>query len=265
MKNIHDFYKMKKIKEKITMVTCYDYSSAKILETAGVDCILVGDTVSMVVHGYPDTTHATIEMISTHVKSVARGAKNTFIIGDLPFLSYRGSIDQTLGAVKTLIQSGAHCVKLEGAAGNCELVQHIVQSGVPVMGHIGLTPQHVMQLGGYKVQGRDPDVANQLRQDAKALEKAGCFAIVLECMPNDLAAEISRSLAVPTIGIGAGKSTDGQVLVYHDLLGLQNDLHPKFVKQYVNGFSLFQHAISQYISEVKSESFPSKEYSYEGR
>ena len=263
MNNIHDFQRMKQAGEKICMVTGYDYTGGQILEKSGVDCILVGDSVSMVVHGYPNTTFATMNMMCLHTKAVSRGARSTFIVSDLPFVSYRKSLSETMEAVLQLIQSGAQAVKLEGIDGNVDVIEHIVKSGVPVMGHIGLTPQHVNQLGGYRVQGKDTKIANALLSQAKQCEEAGCFALVLECVPMTLAEKITQSIAIPTIGIGAGAGTDGQVLVYHDLLGLQKDFKPKFIKQYCQGEDLFVENIKSYISEVKTGLFPLKMHSYE--
>ena len=194
---IHDFLQKKQRKEKICMVTCYDYAFAKIIDTTDVDCILVGDSLSMVVHGCSDTTQATMEMMTLHTRAVARGIKKKFIIGDLPFMSYRKSLQDSMSNVQQLIQAGAHAVKLEGAEGNLELITHIVQSGVPVMGHLGLTPQFIHQLGGYKVQGREVSQAEQLLMQAQQLEQAGCYAIVLECVPWQVAKQISEHLLFP--------------------------------------------------------------------
>lgn len=264
MNNIHDFYRLKASGEKITMVTCYDYTSAKQLEKAGVDCVLVGDSAAMVMHGYPDTTHATIEMMVAHISAVARGLKNTFIIGDLPFMSYRRSLSESMAAVYAFMQAGAHCVKLEGAKGNLETIKYIVESGVPVMGHIGLTPQHVFQLGGFKVQGKEKKAADQLIEQAHQCQKAGCFSLVLECVPAAVAKIITEELSIATIGIGAGNATDGQVLVYQDLLGLQLEIKPKFLKHFCQGETVIVDSVKQYISEVKSQQYPSEEFSYEG-
>lgn len=256
MINVHEFQKMKQKNEKIVMVTCYDFSSAKIITKTDVDCILVGDSLAMVIHGYATTTNATVEMMVLHTQAVARGINNKFIIADLPFMSYRKSLRDTVCAVEKLIQAGAHAVKLEGATGNLETIKHIVESGVPVMGHIGLTPQHIHALGGFKVQGKITTAQQQLIQQAKSLEEAGCFSIVLECVPADLAQKITQHLTIPTIGIGAGPKTDGQVLVMHDLLGLQTAFKPKFLKQYLSGEKIFQESINNYAMEVKTERYP---------
>lgn len=260
--NILDFYKKKANYEKISMITCYDYTSAKILAQSDVDCLLVGDSAAMTMHGYKDTLSASLEMMCFHTAAVARGAQNKFIVSDMPFLTYRKSLSKNMSAAKALMQAGAHALKLEGAAGNLELIQHLTESGVPVMGHIGLTPQFVNILGGYKVQGRTEEGAEKLKQDALSLQNAGCFALVLECVPTQLAKEITEMLAIPTIGIGAGQYTDGQVLVFQDLLGLNIDFKPKFVKTFVNGFEQLKKGIDDYVAAVKTREFPTDEYSF---
>lgn len=260
--NVLDFLHKKQSKEKITMVTCYDATTAQIAESTNIDVLLVGDSVSMVVHGHKNTTTATIEMMNLHTKAVATGNKSKFIVADLPFMSYRGILKDTISAVQSLIQSGAHAVKLEGAKGNLEIIEHIVHSGVPVMGHIGLTPQHVHNFGGFKIQGKEEKAQKMLIQQAKELEESGCFSIVLECIPSDLAKEITDQLSIPTIGIGAGSHTDGQVLVWHDLLGMSQNSPFKFVKEYLNGFDMIKKALEDYNLEVKSGSFPQKEHAF---
>lgn len=253
--NIHQFYKYKQTQHKITMITCYDYPSACMIDDTDVDCVLVGDSVAMVVHGHKDTTMATMDMMVLHTQAVSRGTQK-FIIGDLPFLSYRISLANTIRNVQRLVQAGAHAVKLEGADGNLETIKHVVNSGVPVVGHLGLTPQHVNTLGGYKVQARDQAAQEKLLKSALQLQAAGCFMLVLECVPADIATAVTQALTIPTIGIGAGPNTDGQVLVWHDILGLQKDLHIKFVKQYLDGFHLQQQAIQNYSDDVKKNIFP---------
>lgn len=253
--NILDFQKAKAAQRKISMITCYDAVSARIVEQTAIDCILVGDSVSVVVHGYPDTTHATLPMMILHTKAVAKGTKK-FIVGDLPFLSYRKSLSDTMDAVGELIQAGAHAVKLEGADSNLSTIRHIVGSGIPVMGHIGLTPQSVLVLGGHKVQGKAQAQAEALLEQALALQEAGCFALVLECIPPALAKTITEALDIPTIGIGAGPDTDGQVLVWHDLLGFDPSFKPKFLKQYADGYSLIHSALENYHQEVKNQHYP---------
>jgi 3-methyl-2-oxobutanoate hydroxymethyltransferase len=264
MKNIHEFLKKKQGRKKITMITCYDYTSAKIVNHSKIDCILVGDTSIMLMHGEKNTTQADIKIIETHTRAVSKGAFNKFIVADLPFMSYRKSLSQTMENVEKLIRAGAQAIKLEGAVGNLETIKYITDSGIPVMGHIGLTPQHFHALGGFKIQGKHRQEAVKLLEEAKALEKSGCFAIVLECVPSDVAKKISQALLIPTIGIGAGPDTDGQVLVFHDLLGLQSDFKPKFLKTYLNGEELFIKSINQYVSDVQLHIFPGVEHSYEG-
>ena len=244
------------------MLTCYDYTSACIVQDSNVDVILVGDSAAMVMHGYGTTIPADIEMMCRHIESVSRGTRNKFIVGDMPFLSFRQSRTDNMRAVASVMKAGAHAVKLEGIEGNAETIAHIVKSGVPVMGHLGLTPQSVNQLGGFKVQGRGERAAEMLRKEALACQQAGCFALVLECVPEALAAEITRSLTIPTIGIGAGAHTDGQVLVMQDLLGLSGDFKPKFVRKYLDGKRLWRDAFNAYASDVKSGQFPAADESY---
>ncbi|QLH44060.1 MAG: 3-methyl-2-oxobutanoate hydroxymethyltransferase [Coxiellaceae bacterium] len=244
------------------MVTCYDYCMAKILAATDIDSILVGDSVAMVMYGHPNTIPATVDMLVNHTGAVSKGAPNKFIVADLPFLSYRKSISNTLSNVEQLIRAGAQAVKLEGADGNLETIHHIVESGIPVMGHIGLTIQHLHQLGGFRSQGADEAVAERLLQQAIQLQQAGCFAIVLECIKYDVVQRITDTLKIPTIGIGAGKCTDGQILVLQDLLGLYNDIHPRFVKQYCRGFDLIKEALNRYKMEVINEEFPESKHAY---
>jgi len=260
--NVLDFQIAKAHKEKIVMLTCYDYTSARIVQDSDVDVILVGDSAAMVMHGYGTTIPADIEMMCRHIESVARGTKNKFIVGDMPFLSFRQSRTDNMRAVASVMKAGAHAVKLEGIEGNAETVAHIVKSGVPVMGHLGLTPQSVNQLGGFRVQGRGDEAAEKLKQEALACEQAGCFALVLECVPDELAAEITAMLNIPTIGIGAGSGTDGQVLVMQDLLGLSSDFKPKFVRKYLDGRSVLLNAFNAYANDVKSGKFPASDESY---
>lgn len=263
--NIYDFKKMKQNNTKITLLTCYDYWSAKILSQTKIDCILVGDSLAMVMHGAQTTIPATVELMAIHTAAVVQGAPNKFIVSDLPFCSYRKGIPAAMEAVEQVMRAGANAVKLEGAIGNEQLIKHIITSGIPVMGHIGLTPQSVHQLGGYKVQGKTKDSAQILIEQAMALEKAGCFAIVLECMPSKAAQAITDKLSIPTIGIGAGSNVSGQVLVLQDLLGMHNpsESKPKFVKTYMNGFALIEQSINEYITEVKESKFPGPEYCYQ--
>lgn len=262
MLNIFDFQKKKRDKEKITMVTCYDYTSALILDKTSTDCLLVGDSLAMMMHGFQTTVSATTEMMAVHTAAVARGAKDKFIIGDLAFMSYRKSLSDNMNAAQAVMQAGAHAVKLEGATGNTGFITHLVESGVPVMGHIGLTPQFVHQLGGYRVQGRTDESARHLLEEARALQEAGCFAIVLECVPTDVASRITKELEIATIGIGAGAGTDGQVLVFQDLLGLNTEFRPKFVKKYLDGAEMISGAVDRYNKEVREGVFPDADYSF---
>ena len=258
-----DFKSKKDRAEKISMLTCYDYPSACILAQSTIDCVLVGDSVAMVVHGHDTTITATMDMMVMHTRAVARGLTTQFLISDLPFLSYRMSQSHTLQCVQQLLQAGAHAVKLEGAdVDACQTIQHLVTSGVPVMGHIGLTPQCVHQLGGYRVQGREHEQALLLIQQAQRLEEAGCFALVVECIPATLAKTLTTALSIPVIGIGAGADTDGQVLVWHDLLGLQTLLKPRFVKRFADGNALILEAIQAYIDDVQHVRFPALEHVY---
>ncbi|KTD58516.1 3-methyl-2-oxobutanoate hydroxymethyltransferase [Legionella sainthelensi] len=260
---IHDFKRKKEEQQKIVMVTCYDYPSACIVSESNIDCVLVGDSVAMAVHGHETTIMATIEMMVLHTQAVARGLTQQFLISDLPFLSHKTSLAQTVENVKSLLRSGAHAVKIEGAdADTCQTISYLVNAGVPVMGHIGLTPQSIHQLGGYKIQGRNPEQAETLIQQALRLEEAGCFAVVIECVPQPLAQAITQSLRIPTIGIGAGSDTDGQVLVWHDMLGLQTDFNPKFVKRYIQGKEMLLNALNAYAQQVQQVSFPASEHAF---
>ncbi len=260
--NILDFKKYKESNRKISIITCYDYWSAKIISETDIDVVLVGDSVAMTIHGHKITIPATVDMMATHTKAVVKGAPNKFIVADLPFCSYRKGFEKTIDAVESLMKAGASCVKLEGAGGNLNQIRHIVGSGVPVLGHIGLTPQSFHQMGGYRVQGRGEDGANQLMKDAHALQDAGCFSIVLECVPADLAERITEDLDIPIIGIGAGVNVDGQVLVLQDMLGVFPDIAPKFAKKYLDGFSLIKGAIQNYVDDVNQSQFPGEEHSF---
>lgn len=247
--------------EKITMLTCYDAAFAHVINETDVDMILVGDSVAMVCHGFPDTTHANMAMMVMHTQAVARAKPRQLIVSDLPFLSYRKGLAEGMEAVDQLLKAGAHAIKLEGLAGNEAFISHLVESGVPVMGHLGLTPQHVHQMGGYVIQGRGADQQKQLLSDAKKLQNLGCFAIVLECIPASLAAEITKATDIPTIGIGAGPEVDGQVLVLHDLLGISGEAL-RFVKPQMHARPLVHAAIQQYCAEVNTAKFPQMEHAF---
>ncbi|MGE6752291.1 3-methyl-2-oxobutanoate hydroxymethyltransferase [Rossellomorea sp. NPDC071047] len=263
MKQTTDFLKMKNKREKISMLTAYDFPSAKIAEEAGIDVILVGDSLGMVVLGYDSTVPVTVEDMIHHTKAVKRGAKDTFIVTDMPFMSYHLSRDETLKtAAQILQQGGAHAVKVEGGDHVIDGIHSLTSSGIPVMAHLGLTPQSVGVLGGYKVQGKTADSAKKLIDDAIKCEQAGAFALVLECVPKQIAKEISAALTIPTIGIGAGSEADGQVLVFHDLVTYGVNRVPKFVKQYSNVSEAIHSSIKNYIDEVKEGSFPSDDHSF---
>lgn len=254
---------MKEAGEKIAMLTAYDYPSAKTAEQAGIDMILVGDSLGMVVLGYETTVPVTINDMVHHAKAVRRGAPDTFIVVDMPFMSYHVSTADTLvNAARIIQETGAHAVKLEGADEVLGKIKALTTAGVPVVAHLGLTPQSVGVLGGYKVQGKDAEAAIKLIEDARRCEEAGAFAIVLECVPKQLAAQVSRKISIPVIGIGAGSGVDGQVLVYHDLVGYGSGRVPKFVKQYGQISLNITEMIGQYISEVKTGQFPEKVHTF---
>jgi 3-methyl-2-oxobutanoate hydroxymethyltransferase len=260
--NLLDFKKRKLAAQKISMVTCYDAWSAKVIETSPIDTVLVGDSVSMVVHGFDSTLHATTEMMALHTASVKRGLKTKFLVSDMPFLTFRRGIGPAMDCIEKLMTAGAHAVKLEGVWGHEDVVQHIVQSGVPVMGHIGLTPQSVNSLGGFRVQGKTSAAAEDLLKQARKLEELGCFALVIECVPQALGQEITRILEIPTIGIGAGVHTDGQVLVLQDLLGFNQSMKPKFVRPFIDGEKLLQTALADFHQEIQEKTFPLEQESY---
>lgn len=252
----------KKKGEKITMLTAYDYPTAQAVENAGIDSILVGDSLGMVVLGYPNTLPVTMEDMLHHCKAVSRGAQYPMLIGDMPFMSYQISVEQAVkNAGRFLQEAGMDAVKLEGGEERSEAVKKIVEAGIPVMGHIGLTPQSINTLGGFRAQGKSPLAAKKLLEDAKALEEAGAFGLVLESVPTQLAKLISEKLTIPTIGIGAGIDCDGQVLVTHDLVGQFDKFTPKFVKKYADIHGIMLEAISQYKEEVENNSFPEDQHS----
>lgn len=264
MKNtVTTFRQAKQKKQKLTMLTAYDYSTAKLMDEAGIDAILVGDSLGMVILGYPDTLSVTMDDMLHHTKAVARGVKDALVVSDMPFLSYQTSVYDAVCNAGRLIQEGrAHAVKLEGGAAVCPQISAIVQASIPVVAHLGLTPQSVNAFGGFKVQGTDTAAAKKLLSDAFAVQEAGAFAVVLECVPAELAMRISESLSIPTIGIGAGNGCDGQVLVYQDMLGMYAGFTPKFVKRYANAGDMMKEAFSQYIAEVQSGSFPDAAHSF---
>lgn len=256
-----DLIKMKQEGQKISMVTAYDYPAAKLCEEAGVDMILVGDSLGMVVLGYESTIPVTIEDMLHHTKAVTRATRQSFVVADLPYLTYHGSLDRTLDCAGLLMQEGlASAVKMEGGTEICSTIQSCVRAGIPVVGHLGLTPQSSLILGGYKVQGRSIEQGRQMLQDALALQEAGVCAIVLEMVPEELAAWITQQLEVPTIGIGAGRYTDGQVLVYHDLLQYGSPIEARFYKTYGNIGEIVVNGLTQYVQEVKSQTFPAEEH-----
>lgn len=254
---------MKQQGQKITMLTAYDYGQAQLVEEAGVDMILVGDSLGMTMLGLPSTVPVTMADMLHHTKAVVRGAPNTFVVADLPFLSYQVSREEAIRNAGLLIkEGGADAVKLEGGGPMVAVARAVVEAGIPVQGHLGLTPQTATQLGGYRVQGREEEEAQRILRDAKALEEAGCFSLVLECVPAGLAAEITKSLSIPVIGIGAGPHCDGQVLVYHDVLGLFQRFVPRFVKQYAQLRGPIVEALQTYVKEVREGQFPGPEHSF---
>ena len=264
MKNTAVIFKQAKEKnEKLTMLTAYDYSTAKIIDEAGINGILVGDSLGMVCLGYEDTLSVTMEDMIHHTKAVSRGVKNTLVVADMPFMSYQTSVyDAVVNAGRLIKEGRAHVVKLEGGVEVCDKIEAIVKASIPVMAHIGLTPQSVNAFGGFKVQGKDEEAAKNLIEAALAVEKAGAFAVVLECVPAKLAAIITEKLSIPTIGIGAGAQCDGQILVYQDMLGMYSDFTPKFVKKYETLGKKMNIAFKKYIEEVKDGIFPAEEHSF---
>jgi 3-methyl-2-oxobutanoate hydroxymethyltransferase len=260
--NIHSFAQKKVDRNKISMVTCYDHWSAKILNETDVDCILVGDSLAVVMHGFDSTVHATTEMMELHVAAVRRGAPDKFIVADMPFLSCSKGLNVAMDTVQRLMQAGANAVKIEGDTHQVALIQHIVEAGVPVMGHLGLTPQSIHNLGGHKVQAKGEEDANNLINGAKKLEEAGCFAVVLECIPTKLGYCVAARLRIPTIGIGAGPHTDGQVLVLQDLLGVNPDFMPKFLRHYADNHTIIKQAVNHFHDDVVNQTFPSPAESY---
>lgn len=264
MKNtISTFKKAKDKGEKLTMLTAYDYSTAKLIDSSGINGILVGDSLGMVCLGYKDTLSVTMEDMIHHISAVTRGTENALVVGDMPFMSYQASIyDAVVNAGRLIKEGEAQAVKLEGGDTVIEQIKAIVKAQIPVMGHIGLTPQSVNMFGGFKVQGKNEKAAKELIDAAKRIEEAGAFSIVLECVPAKLAEIITKEVSIPTIGIGAGAGCDGQILVYQDMLGMFSDVSPKFVKKFANVGQVMQEAFRAYIKEVKEETFPTKEHCF---
>jgi 3-methyl-2-oxobutanoate hydroxymethyltransferase len=246
----------------LVMVTAYDAPTARVVDEAGVDMILVGDTLAMVVLGYDDTLHVTIDDMTHHIAAVARVKPKALVVGDLPWMSYHVSREETVRNAAALVRAGAGAVKLEGGQKRLDAVHAILDAEIPVMGHVGLTPQSIHAFGGFRVQGKTLDAARRIVDDAVALAEAGCFAVVLECVPDAVARLVTDAVRVPTIGIGAGRHCDGQVLVYHDLLGLQDWLRPKFVRRYANLHAEATAAVARFAADVRDGSFPSSEETY---
>lgn len=265
MKNtVVTFKEAKQNNAKLAMLTAYDYSTAKLMDQSGINAILVGDSLGMVVLGYKDTLQVTMEDMLHHTKAVARGVQNALVVSDMPFMSYQTSVYDAVCNAGRLIKEGqANAVKLEGGIAFCPHIRAIVEASIPVMAHIGLTPQSVNAFGGFRVQGKELEDARRLLEEAKAVEAAGAFAVVLECIPSKLARLISESISIPTIGIGAGNGCDGQVLVYQDMLGVFTDFAPKFVKQFTDLGSQMKAAFEQYAAEVGNGEFPADRHSFE--
>lgn len=255
--------KMKFDKEKISMLTAYDFTTAKMVDAGGVDAILVGDSASNVMAGFETTLPITLDQMIYHAQCVVRGVERALVVVDLPFGSYQSNSGKALeSAVRIMKESGAHAVKLEGGSEVGDSIKKIVNAGIPVMGHLGLTPQSIYQFGTYKVRAKENSEADKLLKDAKLLEELGCFALVLEKIPADLAKQVSESVSIPTIGIGAGPDCDGQVLVYHDMVGMNKDFTPKFLRRYLDLYAEITGAVSQYVKDVKTADFPNQSESY---
>jgi 3-methyl-2-oxobutanoate hydroxymethyltransferase len=253
---------MKARGERISVLTAYDATFARLFDEAGIDVLLVGDSLGMVVQGLSSTLPVTQDEMLYHTRAVARGARRSLVVGDMPFLTYQVSPEEALRHAGQFLQNGAHAVKLEGGVAMAPTIRRLVEVGIPVMGHVGLTPQSVHALGGFKVQGRGDAAAEKLLADARALEQAGCFSLVLEAIPPDLAAEVTSSISIPTIGIGAGNACDGQVLVCTDLLGMSRGHNPKFAKRFAELGDAIVDAVRTYVSEVQSGEFPGAEHTY---
>ena len=260
---IHTLRKMKAAGERISVLTCYDATFAALLDASPVEVLLVGDSLGMVIQGQKSTLPVTVDDVVYHLKAVTRHAQRAHVVGDMPFMSYQASVDAAVeNAGRLVAEGGAESVKLEGGAEFADVVRKIVRAGIPVMGHLGLTPQSVHKMGGYVVQGRDEEKAARLLEDAKALEQAGCYSIVLEGIPLDLGRRGTEALSIPTIGIGAGPHCDGQVLVVYDMLGMNPAFAPKFVKRYAELHRVIEEAVGRYVAEVRDGSFPSAAHSF---
>jgi len=262
MKTIQELKESKQKKKRISMVTCYDHWSAKIVAKTDVDCLLVGDSVAMVVHGFSNTLQATTEMMALHTQAVSRAQTNKLIVTDLPFLAHRKGRKYMMNCVDSLMKAGASALKIETAPGQENAVHYISQSGVPIIGHLGLTPQYVHQFGGFKLQGKSEEEGQTILDHAKKLEQAGAHALVLECIPQALAQRITQEVQIPTIGIGAGLNVDGQVLVLHDLLGFNSDFKPRFVRFFADGEKWMGTAVNQFSQAVTDKTFPKDEESF---
>lgn len=264
MKNtVNTFREAKTSGKKLAMLTAYDYSTAKLEDEAGINGILVGDSLGNVILGYEDTISVTMEDMIHHGAAVARGAKSALVVIDMPFMSYQTSVyDAVVNAGRLMKEGRANAVKLEGGTEVCPQIKAITDAGIPVMAHLGLTPQHVNAFGGYKVQGKSEAAARKLLEDAKAIEEAGAFSVVLECVPAKLAEMVSRKISIPTIGIGAGAGCDGQILVYQDMLGMFSDYTPKFVKRFAEAGQMMKGAFADYIKEVQEGSYPAEEHTF---
>lgn len=258
-----DFKRKKSSGEKITMLTAYDYPMASLIDASGIDAILVGDSLGMVALGHDSTVRVTVDEMVHHAKAVKQGVKNSFLIGDMPFMSYQVRDEEAVvNAGRFIKEAGCDAVKLEGGSGSVSRVMAIDRAGIPVLGHIGLTPQSASKLGGYRVQGKDAQSAARLKKDAVMLEEAGCFALILECVPKELSREITKKVSIPTIGIGAGNHCDGQVMVTHDMLGFFDKFVPKFVKQYTDLNGIISKALSDFEREITGGTFPDDEHSF---
>jgi 3-methyl-2-oxobutanoate hydroxymethyltransferase len=258
----HDFLRAKSEGRKLSMATCYDYTFARLLSRTALDGILVGDSAAMVMHGHSSTLSMTVEITRMHTQAVVRGAGEKFVVADMPFLSFRKGLAAAMDTAQVLMTAGAHALKLEGVDGHEDVIQRMVQSGIPVMGHLGLQPQSVHAYGGFRVQGRSDDSSRDIVRQATALQELGAFAIVLECVPAKLAQEITMALRIPTVGIGAGAGCDGQILVLQDLLGMNVDFHPKFSRHFMDGSCTIVDAVARFDEAVKTGAFPLPEESY---